>query len=63
MKPAHTFDSVVMELVTGLRSGEIALETPVETLQSPLERKATASSAEFIQPLSRDWHRNKSKGD
>ncbi len=63
MKPAHTFDSVVMELVTGFRTGEVTLEAPVEKVQSPLERKTMASPAELIRPLSRDWHRHKSKGD
>jgi hypothetical protein len=61
MKPAHTFDSVVMELVSGLRSGDITLETSAETVQSTAEREATESSAEFMQPLCRDGHR-KSKG-
>jgi hypothetical protein len=74
MKLARTFDSVVTELITGLRSGDIALDTPrMETEASYSTREPAGSNhllsdaaprdAKITHPGARDFGLNKSKGD
>jgi hypothetical protein len=74
MKPARTFNSVVTELITGLRSGDIALDAPrMETEASHsmpepaganrLLFDAAPRDAKTTHPGVRDFGLNKSKGD